>query len=656
MNILKLLFPKSSIIPRWVIFIIDTSICTLSFIFATFLRFNFFIGENFNPAYLYPLPIVVAMRILAILYFRSYAGIIQHTSSQDTLRVFYTVTASSIGLIFINGFYDNFTNRSTLLIPLSIIIIDYFTVLLVMTAFRFSAKIMFVRIHKPHADSVINYAIFGAGEAGIEVKKKLEQSKEENRRVLAFFDDDSKKINSYIDGVTIYSGSSIEEVCKNLKVKELIISPQHLSKNKKQEIIERCLVVEINAKSVPPVERWINGELSFNQLKQVGIEDLLERDAIVLDKGAIAYQMFNKTVMITGAAGSIGGEIAHQILKNFNPLKLILVDISEAQLYELNNKLEQSYKLSNRGNIEIVVGDITNQSRMRRVFERYAPNIIYHSAAYKHVPLMEDNPAEAVRVNVGGTKILSDLAVEFGVEKFVMISTDKAVNPTNVMGASKRIAEIYVQSFNAHLDELDVPHTTFITTRFGNVLGSSGSVIPKFKKQIAEGGPITVTHPDVTRFFMTMPEACQLVLEAGNMGQGGEIYIFDMGKSIKIIDLARKMVQLQGLKIGKDIQLLFTGLRPGEKLKEELLADQELTVRTYHPKIMIAKVRVYDFQFCKNQIMSLLGLYEKQNNQFIVLKMKEIVPEFISQNSIYEELDYKQKQAIEINTKHSYIK
>lgn len=656
MELLKFLFPKSSTVPRWVIFLVDVGICIFSFVFATFLRFNFFLNDPYSLVYFYPIPLVLASRIVFMLYFRIYAGIIQYTSVQDAVRVFYTVSLSSILLVLINYGYLQLNETKTVLIPLSILIIDYFGSLLLMNAFRISAKILFMRIHRPDANLIVYYAIFGAGEAGVEVKRKLENTTDEVRKVVAFFDDDTRKVKNYVDGVTIYNGNQIEEVCKKYKIKELIISPQQIAKNRKQEIIEQCLDAGVNIRSVPPVEKWINGELTFNQLKQARIEDLIERDAIVLDRGAIAQQLFNKTVLITGAAGSIGSEIANQILKHFNPQRLILVDKSEVQLYELDHELQLAYKTSYRNSLEIVVGDITNEARMRKIFESYSPQIIYHAAAYKHVPLMEENPSEAVRVNIGGTKLIADLAIEYQVEKFVMVSTDKAVNPTNVMGASKRIAEIYVQSLDGFLvNKSEKHHTRFVTTRFGNVLGSSGSVIPKFRKQIEEGGPITVTHPDITRYFMTIPEACQLVLEAGNMGKGGEIYIFDMGKSVKIIDLARKMLQLQGLILGKDIQIVFTGLRPGEKLKEELLADQESTLPTYHPKIMIAKVRMYDFVFCNQQISILLELYNTQNNEIIVSKMKEIVPEFISQNSVFEELDYKQKDHLRGSIPHTYL-
>jgi FlaA1/EpsC-like NDP-sugar epimerase len=646
--------------PRWVIFLIDVAVCAFSFVFATLLRFNFFFNDPFYLRLFYPLPVVLAVRIVFMIYFRIYAGIIRHTSLQDAIRVFYTVAISTVLLVVINMGYSRIFPEEPAFIPLSIIIIDFFGSLVLMSAFRLSAKVLYIRINRPDENTLIHYAIFGAGEAGIIAKRKLEQHGKVNgeKKVAAFFDDDLRKEHNYVDGVTIFNtDKDFENVIRRFNITELIISPQHISTARKQAIIEKCLELDINVRNVPPSNRWINGELSFNQLKQVRIEDLIERDAIVLDKGAIAQQLFQKTVLITGAAGSIGSEIANQILKHFNPLKIILVDKSEVRLYELDNELSESYKSNYKNRIEIVIGDITNEARMRKVFEKHAPNIVYHAAAYKHVPLMEDNPCEAIRVNVGGTKLIADLSVEYGVEKFVMVSTDKAVNPTNVMGASKRIAEIYVQSLNTflHSGKDEAHHTRFITSRFGNVLGSSGSVIPRFRKQIEEGGPITVTHPDITRYFMTIPEACQLVLEAGNMGNGGEIYIFDMGQSVKIIDLARKMLKLSGLKIGKDIQIVFTGLRPGEKLQEELLADQESTLPTYHPKIMIAKVRVYDFDWCKKQVAALVNLYDTQNNQLIVAKMKEIVPEFISQNSVFEELDYKHKSNIETITKHSYL-
>ncbi len=651
---LNYLFPTDASMPRWSIFIIDVLICASSYIFATFLRFNFFLDDALSLVFFYRLPIVLIIRIVFILYFKIYAGIIRHTSIQDAVRVFYTVLLSTIAIGIVNIIYIKYHNDTKVLIPISIIIIDFFGTTLLMSFFRISTKLLYIRARRPIDIIAANYAVFGAGETGILVKRKIEQFANGKIKVVAFFDDDTRKATKLIDGIPIIdSQKDFISTLKNLHIKEIILTPQRISKIRKQEIIESCLNANVHVRNVPPPDKWINGELSFNQIKGVRIEDLIEREEIILDKGGIAQNLYNKTILVTGAAGSIGSEIVRQILANYNPKKLILVDKSEILLYELEAELTTSFK-SKYNLADIVIADITSITRMRFLFRSYRPDIVFHAAAYKHVPLMEANVCEAVRVNVMGTKILADLAVEFSCDKFVFVSTDKAVNPTNVMGASKRIAEIYVQSLDKSLTINDKRKTKFITTRFGNVIGSSGSVIPKFRKQIDDGGPVTVTHPEVTRYFMTIPEACQLVLEAGNMGLGGEIYIFDMGKSIRIIDIAKRMIQLTGLKLGEDIQILFTGLRPGEKLKEELLADSENSVATYHPKIMIAKVRNYDFNWVNREIQELIGIYDTQNNSKLVSKMKSIVPEFISQNSIYEALDFQSTVLEEVN-KHSRI-
>jgi FlaA1/EpsC-like NDP-sugar epimerase len=395
--------------------------------------------------------------------------------------------------------------------------------------------------------------------------------------------------------------------------------------------VESCLRQHVRVLDVPPVKSWINGSLSFGQIRKVNIEDLLGRDPIQLNQQKIAEDLRGKTVLVTGAAGSIGSEIARQILP-FAPGKLILLDMAESPLYELELELKEQNPAS-ADTIETVIGDVRNQDRLRNVFRSFAPMVIYHAAAYKHVPVMELNPSESILNNVMGTKTLADLALEFGADKFVMISTDKAVNPTNIMGETKRIAEMYIQSMNA------LGKTRFITTRFGNVLGSNGSVIPRFKKQIEAGQPLTVTHPDITRYFMTIPEACQLVLEACSMGEGGEIFIFDMGKPIRIADLAEKMIQLSGLELGKDIQIQYTGIRPGEKLYEELLANEENTLPTHHRKIMIARVKQYEFGYVSKEIEELIALFPSQDNLAIVRKMKSIVPEYISMHSDFELLD-----------------
>jgi FlaA1/EpsC-like NDP-sugar epimerase len=427
----------------------------------------------------------------------------------------------------------------------------------------------------------------------------------------------------------IYHASELDDLLRSNQVFDMIISIQNITPQHKQSIIEKCLSYDVRILNVPPVTSWINGELSLKQIKKIKIEDLLERDPIRLDAELIRTQLTDKTILITGGAGSIGSEIARQIIP-FKPKYLVIVDQAESPLYDLELELSERFRWKK---FETVLGDIRQGERMERIFKAFKPEVIFHAAAYKHVPVIENNPSEAVLTNVEGTKTIADLAVKYNVEKFVMVSTDKAVNPTSIMGATKRIAEIYCQSLNLH------GNTRFVTTRFGNVLDSNGSVIPRFKKQIDEGGPVTVTHPEITRYFMTIPEACQLVLEAGAMGKGGEIFIFDMGSSIRIADLAKKMIKLSGLSLGKDIQIVFTGLRPGEKIYEELLADKETTLPTHHKKIMIAKVREYNFEDFDKNILQLIDLFKLQNNEAIVNKMKEMLPEYVSANSMYEKLD-----------------
>lgn len=411
----------------------------------------------------------------------------------------------------------------------------------------------------------------------------------------------------------------------------VVLAISKMRKEKISEITEICLENNWEVKVLPAFDDWIDGKMPVKSVRDVKIEDLLGRDEIRLNLQRIHQNLVGRTILVTGAAGSIGSEIVRQLLKY--PIgKLVLLDQAESALYDLQQEINSKYK---KASFELVIADVSNSSRMRKVFEHFNPEIVFNAAAYKHVPLMEDNPYEALRVNVGGTRILADLSVEFGVEKFVMISTDKAVNPTNVMGASKRICEIYIQSLAQRVDI----NTSFITTRFGNVLGSNGSVVPLFKRQIEQGGPVKVTHPDITRYFMTIPEACQLVLEAGCMGKGGEIFVFDMGKPVKILDLAKKMIQLAGLKLNVDIHISFTGLRHGEKLYEELLARNENTLPTHNDKIMIGQVRSHDFEVINTAITEILNYLNVENNEMLVARMKNLVPEFISKNSTYELLD-----------------
>jgi FlaA1/EpsC-like NDP-sugar epimerase len=577
-------------------------------------------------------PVMIVIRVFSFFIFKTYAGIILHTSIEDAQRIFWAVLSGSIFMATLGnlGFYK-ITGHFAL--PYSILIIDFLVSIFMLTAYRALVKILYIEFRNGKKDKKF-VAIYGAGETGITTKTALERDMGNKFSVNAFFDDNSNFRKKRLLGVTIYPGKFLERYLLANQPQLLVISDNNISTDKKQEIFELCLKYNVKVRNVPPVEKWINGELSLQQIKEINIDDLLERDPIQLDWENIENQLKNKTILITGAAGSIGSEIARQVLR-FHPKLLVLLDQAETPLYEIDIELSNTFSHLKH---EVVIGDIRNYERMQHIFKSYRPDIVYHAAAYKHVPMMEANPSEAILTNISGTGITADLAKEFHVEKFVFVSTDKAVNPTNIMGASKRMAEIYVQSLN-HFKENTNTNTKFITTRFGNVLGSNGSVIPLFKKQIASGGPVTVTHPEMTRYFMTIPEACQLVLEAGCMGKGGEIYVFDMGKSIKILDLAKSMIRLSGLELEKDIQITFTGLRPGEKLFEELLNPSETSLPTHHKKIMIATVREYNFEKIKSVVNKLTYLFDKQNNNELVKILKKYIPEYKSNNSIFEKLD-----------------
>jgi FlaA1/EpsC-like NDP-sugar epimerase len=497
-----------------------------------------------------------------------------------------------------------------------------------MVTFRIIVKIAYLEILNP-GGSKNKVIIFGAGEAGIITKRALDRDVGIRSKVIAFIDEDKSKQGKKVEGVTIYSFDKLDELLLENTIEHLVISIQQLSPKKKQAIVDVSLRHNTKVMNVPPVSSWTDGQLSYNQIRNIKIEDILIRDEIKLNVDKVASEITGRTVMITGASGSIGSELTRQILQ-FNPKLAVLIDQAESAMFDLEVELNEKFTDKHW---EIAIADICNHTRMEHAFRKFKPDLVYHAAAYKHVPMMENNPSEAIYNNVKGTQSIADLAVQNDVDKFIMISTDKAVNPTNVMGASKRIAEIYVQSLNGK------NKTQFITTRFGNVLGSNGSAVNLFRKQIENGGPVTVTDPEVIRYFMTIPEACQLVLEAGSMGSGGEIFLFDMGEPVKIIDLANRMIKLSGLEVDKDIKIKFTGLRPGEKLFEELLNDDENTLPTHHPQIMVGKTREYDYETISLSINELISLFDKQDNFSIVKKMKEIVPEYISQNSVYEKLD-----------------
>jgi len=612
--------------PRWVVFILDILTTATSIVLAYLLRFNFHITEPDLSYFPYVFCFVIALRSLSFYIGKTYSGIIRYTSFDDARRIFTVVLIGSFCFALVNFF--SFKTATKFVIPFSIIIIDFITTVFAMVATRVLFKLMYFELKNPRREKS-KVIIFGAADEGVITKRALERDAGTRYRVVGFIDENKTKIGKKIEGIKIYGVEDAESLITEKNISQLIFSTNNIRAQHKQDIVDKCFLHNVKVLNVPPIGSWINGELSFKQIKKIKIEDLLERDPIVLSTDKIKAQLANKVILITGAAGSIGSEIVRQVFK-YHPKKIILFDVAESPLYDI--EMEFVDKIG-KGNIEIIIGDIRNEYRLANVFAIYKPQVVYHAAAYKHVPMMENNPSEAINTNVLGTKIVADLAHNFKVETFVMVSTDKAVNPTNVMGASKRAAEIYIQSLNKISD------TKFITTRFGNVLGSNGSVIPRFKKQIESGGPITITHPDITRFFMTIPEACQLVLEAGAMGNGGEVFVFDMGNSVKIIDLAKKMIRLSGLTLNKDIQIVTTGLRPGEKLYEELLVDGENTIATHHKQIMIGRVIEYDYNLINAHISALIELFNGQENFRIVGKLKEIVPEFVSNNSVYESLD-----------------
>jgi len=614
---------KNHSLPRWLVLFIDMSVVFFAFLIAYMLRYNFEVfsfdtSEAFRQAF-----IVLGIYTLFMLLFQSYAGMIRHATLKDTYKIIFFSSAALIVLItttLVCRYYDKW--ESILNMSMSILLIHFGAVNVFLIFFRVLVK-MFYEFAIAIPRDRKNVLIYGSGDMGVTVKKVIEGDPKSEYKVLGFIDDDKKLQGKKVNGSPVFSRRVLtKKFISEKDVKAFVIAINNIAPLKKKDVIESMISLDCEILATPSFDTWMNGQLQIKNLKKVALEDLLVRDPIILDLSSIEQGLKGKTILITGAAGSIGSEIARQLTR-FNTKQLVLVDQAETPSFYLGEELKA--KLVDC-NIKIIIGDITWQENMEHIFEKYRPAVIFHAAAYKHVPIMEAHPHEAFRVNVGGTKILTDLAIKYNVEKFVMVSSDKAVNPTNVMGATKKICELLVHT---QANRKDI-NTQFVTTRFGNVLGSNGSVIPMFNKQIRDGGPVTITHPDITRFFMTIPEACQLVLEAGFMGSGGQIYVFDMGEPIKILDVAKNLIHLSGLEPDKDIKIVFTGLRPGEKLYEQLFAEDEPMLPTHNPKISIAQVAENSIELLIPEINNILESLYSLSDQEVIEKMQKIVPGYKS--------------------------
>ena len=634
---------KIRILPRWLVFLFDLFLVCFCLFLSRMLKLNFD-WPRVDAGLRLMMMVVLVINSVLFYAFKSYAGIIRYTNLEDAQRLVMVNAIASFFYVLLNTFLPVFHYGSffTLQIVTINFLISTFVIisyrLLVRYCFNFYKSLSQGENKAPKKRAIV----YDTTADGQHIQKMLNSLPNGEIQVVAFIDDSFKTGGKQLEGLPIYNTTeaSIAKL-RNDGVELLILANKQMSKEKLNALVDTCLTYGIRVQQVPAMRDWLNGKLDTQQLQDINIEDLLEREVIRIHNEAIYTELKGKKILVTGAAGSIGSELVRQLVQ-YRPSLIILCDKAESPMHEFHLEVQERYK---NANVKAYMGDITDRQRMEHLFEVYAPQIVFHAAAYKHVPLMEDNPSVAVINNVLGTKILAELAVQNDVEKFVMVSTDKAVNPTNIMGASKRIAEIFTQSYfkylTSHIDDnKDHPHTTkFVTTRFGNVLGSNGSVIPRFKKQIEKGGPITVTHPEITRFFMTIPEACLLVIEAGVMGQGGEIFVFDMGKSVKIVDLARKVIRLAGKEPDVDIKIVFTGLRPGEKLYEELLCSNENTRPTYHDKIMIADVHQYDFEIVEKKVDKLIKCARQHYTLETVHLMKKLVPEFVSNNVSYEQVN-----------------
>ena len=620
---------KSNTLPRVWILAVDMLIVIIAYIGALLmLYFQDIKASGFDWSRIWIVPIAY---LVAFLISRTYDGMLRYSGFNDIRKLFSACTFTMAFLIITKLIFTNVSPRwAAELYPRYVTIVyHYLITLVIMILMRFTIRRLYNEVYKNAGDKM-NVLVYGAGDGGTMLLRTLSQDTNSKFKIKAFVDDDPKRAKSQINTIKVYSPEKAltPEFIEKYSIDVMIVAIPSLSEERKKEIIEKGLALNLVVKSIPSFDKWVDGKISTNQIQDIKIEDLLGRKPIQLSNQNVSREIMGKVVLVTGAAGSIGSEICRQLM-HYSPAKLIMLDQAESPMYDFQFEMNNTpdFKLV-RDKMAFVITNVKDPVRMREVFEEFRPQIVYHAAAYKHVPFMEENAYEAVFVNVFGTKLVADLAVEFGAEKFVMISTDKAVNPTNVMGATKRIAEIYTQSRKCN--------TKFITTRFGNVLGSNGSVVPLFRKQIAQGGPITVTDRRITRFFMTIPEACSLVLEAGSIGEGGDIFVFDMGEKVKIWDLAEKMRKLSH---HPEIEIIETGLRPGEKLYEEVLANEENTIKTDNEKIMHAVVRKYEAANVDKMLEKLHTELETCDPMKIVAQMKVIVPEFKSNNSVFSQLD-----------------
>ena len=631
-------------VSRWVVLLMDIFLCIIAFALATFLtwKYSIHIPHISNFSLLYRLLMLLVLQITFFWIFHTYSGVLRYSGFVDVSKVILAVGTTSLFAWIINTIVYAATEKY-IYSNLGLVLYFLFAFFLLF-ALRYGTKTIFgyLNLYSGNATRVM---IYGTKSAGIAIAKMLRSIENETYRVVGFIDDKENVVNRLILGLKVFpKDEHLITTMRKLRVNKVIVSALKMQSINTSTDLDIFINNNINVLYAPSITDWDNSNPHSNQsiaskIKNIRIEDLLERSPIKLNLEPLRQQIKGSVVLVTGAAGSIGSEIARQVAKN-EPHLLVLLDQAESPLHDFRLEISNTYPSLN---FIPCIADIRSRERVEEVISTFKPDIIYHAAAYKHVPLMEEHPCESIHANVMGTKNVADMAIKYGVKRFVMVSTDKAVNPTNIMGASKRIAEIYVQSLFKKAVQTNPDCTKFITTRFGNVLGSNGSVIPYFRKQIEQGGPVTVTHPDIIRYFMTIPEACMLVCEAGLMGNGGEIFVFDMGHPVKILDLAKKMIRLSGYTPGTDIKIVFTGLRPGEKLYEELLNKKELTIPTDNPSIMVAKVREFDFDKVSVQIDKLIKMADLGKTFLAVSTMKEIVPEFKSNNSPFEELDIKEE-------------